>query len=212
MSICIDLLITAMSVNLVWGLQMGSKSKSLVVTAFTLRLFVTPVTIIRLVSLSAVRPDDFSFTYTLPEAMTQLEMYCSLIATTLPCLRLFLTAWNTSFMDIRLEEIDNDAYRERESSHMPDFHHSNPLTISIRRNNDERLWKQRLCHPLGRLLEESRIFRASRNLGGQFRAIESIRRDRDSRARRRRGERKFGKRDCGEADNRCERWQAALSK
>ncbi|KAL1590036.1 hypothetical protein WHR41_01444 [Cladosporium halotolerans] len=112
MSICIDLLITAMSVNLVWGLQMGSKSKSLVVTAFTLRLFVTPVTIIRLVSLSAVRPDDFSFTYTLPEAMTQLEMYCSLIATTLPCLRLFLTAWNTSFMDIRLEEIDNDAYRE----------------------------------------------------------------------------------------------------
>jgi hypothetical protein len=26
----------------------------------------------------------------------------------------FLTAWNTSFMDIRLEEIDNNTYRERE--------------------------------------------------------------------------------------------------
>lgn len=98
---------------------MGSKSKSLVVTAFTLRLFVTPVTIIRLVSLSAVRPNDLSLSYTLPEAMMQLEMYSGLIASTLPCLRLFLTAWNTSFMDIRLEEIDNEAYRERESSPPP---------------------------------------------------------------------------------------------
>lgn len=114
MSIVTDIIVTILTIHLVWELQMGSKPKSIVITAFALRLFVAPVTIVRLVSLSAVRADDLSFTYTLPEAMTQLEMYSNLIATTLPCLRVFLTAWNTSFMDIRLEEIDNNAYRERE--------------------------------------------------------------------------------------------------
>jgi hypothetical protein len=114
-SILTDLIITGMSIYLVWNLNMVFKSKSLVITAFTLRLFVTPVTIARLVTLSHVRYDDLSFSYSTPEVMTQLEMYCNLIATTLPCLRLFLTAWNTSFMDMRLEEIDHDAYRERKS-------------------------------------------------------------------------------------------------
>lgn len=114
MSVVTDIIVTILTIHLVWKLQMGSKPKSIVITAFALRLFVAPVTIVRLVSLSAVRADDLSFTYTLPEAMTQLEMYSNLIATTLPCLRVFLTAWNTSFMDIRLEEIDNNAYRERE--------------------------------------------------------------------------------------------------
>jgi hypothetical protein len=113
MSIVTDLIITAFSVYLVWSLQMDSKPKSIVITAFALRLFVAPVTIVRLVSLSAVRADNLSFTYTLPEALTQLEMYCNLVAATLPCLRIFLTAWNTSFMNIRLEDIDNNAYKER---------------------------------------------------------------------------------------------------
>jgi hypothetical protein len=99
--------------DLVWSLQMDPKPKSIVITAFALRLFVAPVTIVRLVSLSAVRADNLSFTYTLPETLTQLEMYCNLVAATLPCLRIFLTAWNTSFMNIRLEDIDNNAYKER---------------------------------------------------------------------------------------------------
>jgi hypothetical protein len=112
-SIVTDLIITAFSVYLVWSLQMDPKPKSIVITAFALRLFVAPVTIVRLVSLSAVRADNLSFTYTLPETLTQLEMYCNLVAATLPCLRIFLTAWNTSFMNIRLEDIDNNAYKER---------------------------------------------------------------------------------------------------
>jgi hypothetical protein len=113
MSILTDLIVTAMSIYLVWDLNMASKSKSLVITAFTLRLFVMPVTIARLVTLSHVDVSDLSFSYSLPEVMTQLEMYCNLITTTLPCLRLFLTAWNSSFMDIGLAGIDHDAYRER---------------------------------------------------------------------------------------------------
>jgi hypothetical protein len=114
MSIFTDIIVTGLAIYLVWDLNMASKSKSLVITAFALRLFVIPVTIARLVTLKHIRYDDLSFSYSLPEVMTQLEMYCNLITTTLPCLRLFLTAWNTSFMDMRLEEIDHNAYRERE--------------------------------------------------------------------------------------------------
>jgi hypothetical protein len=114
MSIVTDIIITSLAIYLVWDLNMASKSKSLVITAFALRLFVVPVTIARLVTLKHIQYDDLSFSYSLPEVMTQLEMYCNLITTTLPCLRLFLTAWNTSFMDMRLEEIDHNAYRERE--------------------------------------------------------------------------------------------------
>ena len=116
LSIVTDLIITAFSAYLVWSLQMDSKPKWIVITAFALRLFVAPVTIVRLISLSGVQEGDLSFTYTLPETLTQLEMYCNLVAATLPCLRIFLTAWNTSFMNIRLEEIDNNAYKERKST------------------------------------------------------------------------------------------------
>ena len=92
LSIVMDVIITAFSVYLVWSLQMDSKPKSIVITASALRLLVAPVTIIQLVSLRDVRPEDLFFTCTLPETMTQLEMYCNLVATTLPCLRIFLTA------------------------------------------------------------------------------------------------------------------------
>jgi hypothetical protein len=130
MSILIDLVVTGMSIYLVWDLNMASKSKSLVITAFTLRLFVMPVTIARLVTLGHVQVDDLSFSYSLPEVMTQLEMYCNLITTTLPCLRLFLTAWNSSFMDIGLAGIDHDAYRERETlpSSQLRYHFEHTLT------------------------------------------------------------------------------------
>lgn len=114
LSITVDLTVMVFSVYLVWGLQMDAKLKSIIVTTFALRLFVTPITIIRLVSVHDVQTGDLSFTYVLPETMTQLEMYGNLLSATLPCLRIFLTAWNTSFMDIRLEEIDNNTYRERE--------------------------------------------------------------------------------------------------
>ena len=154
MSILTDLIVTAMSIYLVWDLNMASKSKSLVITAFTLRLFVMPVTIARLVTLSHVDFSDLSFSYSLPEVMTQLEMYCNLITTTLPCLRLFLTAWNSSFMDIGLAGIDHDAYQERTiytpsnispfPPSLPSFYILTPI-FHRRRNNPQQLRKQR-CH------------------------------------------------------------------
>ncbi|TKA55666.1 hypothetical protein B0A55_11957, partial [Friedmanniomyces simplex] len=116
LSVVSDLLAVTLSVHLVWKLQMGKQPKTLVITAFALRMFVLPILIIRLISLRKVDPNDFSLSYALPEAYTQVEMHCNLIATTLPCLRLFLTAWNTNFMDMRLEEMDPQAYQEHVSS------------------------------------------------------------------------------------------------
>ena len=71
------------SVYLVWGLQMDAKLKSIIVTTFALRLFVTPITIIRLVSVHDVQTGDLSFTYVLPETMTQLR--CTAICSRQHC-------------------------------------------------------------------------------------------------------------------------------
>lgn len=113
LSMLIDIVIACLSVYLVWGLQMDRQSKRLVIIGFVLRLFLIPITIVRIVSIAQVNHNDFSFSYALPETLTQLEMHGSIIATTLPCLRLFLRAWNTSFMDMRLQELDPQAYEQR---------------------------------------------------------------------------------------------------
>lgn len=178
MSIFTDIVVTGMAIYLVWDLNMASKSKSLVITAFALRLFVIPVTIARLVTLGHVQYDDLSFSYSLPEVMTQLEMYCNLITTTLPCLRLFLTAWNTSFMDMRLEEIDHDAYRERKLPSIPLTIHSltrSSTDNSPRRNNPLRLRRNQRLESLSFPLQarhtqptrQSCFPRCSRYLGAQ---------------------------------------------
>lgn len=73
LSMLIDIIIAALSVYLVWGLQMDQQSKRLVVVGFMLRLFLVPVTVVRLVSLAQVKANDFSFSYTLPETLTQLR-------------------------------------------------------------------------------------------------------------------------------------------
>lgn len=113
LNILLDVIFAGLSIYLVYGLQMDPQSKRLVVVGFVLRLLLVPVTIVRLATLANVNADNFSFSYTLPEALTQLEMHGSIIATTLPCLRLFLRAWNTTFMDLRLQELDPQAYEQR---------------------------------------------------------------------------------------------------
>ncbi|KAK3680174.1 hypothetical protein LTR78_000551 [Recurvomyces mirabilis] len=151
LSIIVDLIVCGMSCYLVWDLQMNFQSKSLVVTAFALRIFVVPITILRLVSLGNVMPDNISFTYTLPEIFTQLEMHCNLIATTLPCLRLFLTAWNTNFMNLNLEEMDPQAYKEHVTSHTQSYELSSQINgnskggsrLGHKQNSNKHGWANR---------------------------------------------------------------------
>jgi hypothetical protein len=189
MSILTDLIVTGMSIYLVWDLNMASKSKSLVITAFTLRLFVTPVTIARLVTLSHVQVDDLSFSYALPEVMTQLEMYCNLITTTLPCLRLFLTAWNSSFMDIGLAGIDHDAYRERETpplrnSHSTPYACSQPFadvtTLSSSASKDATSASRSGLHSKSRASRPTRVAWVPTNSGKSKAFVESGIHDRHS--------------------------------
>lgn len=113
LAIMTDLAAMVISWYLVHDLQMGSQPKTLVTTAFALRAISIPPIALRLVALSKVSPNDFSFSYALPEIYTQLEMHVNLIATTLPCLRLFLSAWNSNFMNMGLEELDPQAYQQR---------------------------------------------------------------------------------------------------
>jgi hypothetical protein len=147
LSIAFDLIALGLSIYLVKDLQTTSKSKSLVITAFTLRLFVAVITIVRLVALSRVQHEDISFTYVPPEAMAQLELYCSVVSMTLPCLRLFLAAWNTSFMDLRLEEFDNDVYRQRKQFRSKSTANRNLMKVNLlsRYNSTKPFRKQRLC-------------------------------------------------------------------
>ena len=129
-----DIVVAGLSFYLVWGLQMDSRAKRLVIIGFVLRLFLMPVTIVRLVYLADVNANDFSLSYVLPETLTQLEMHFSVIATTLPCLRLFLRAWNTSFMDMRLQELDPQAYEQR-TSRLSNSSPPTPInTLTIRAN------------------------------------------------------------------------------
>jgi hypothetical protein len=169
-----DLIALGLSVYLVADLQTTSKSKSLVIAAFTLRLFVAPIIIVRLVVLSRVQHGDISFTYVLPEAMAQLEMYSSIVSMTLPCLRLFLAAWNTSFMDLRLEEFDNDVYRQRKNICCKSTGNLGPMEANLldRYNSTKWFRKQRLRPYIWRRGQTSRLSCVAQCLGTKFRDIQ----------------------------------------
>jgi hypothetical protein len=175
LSIVFDLTALGLSVYLVWDLQTTSKSKSLVIAAFTLRLFVAPIIIVRLVTLSRVQREDISFTYVLPEAMAQLEMYFSVASMTLPCLRLFLAAWNTSFMDLRLEEFDNDVYRQRKQFCCKSTASRNSVNADLlsRYDSTKHFRKQRLRTQIWRRGQTPRLTYVAQRMGAKFRHIES---------------------------------------
>jgi hypothetical protein len=174
LSIVFDLIALGLSVYLVRDLQTTSKSKSLVIAAFTLRLFVAPIIIVRLVALSRVQHEDISFTNALPEAMAQLEMYCSVVSMTLPCLRLFLAAWNTSFMDLRLEEFDNDVYRQRKKFCCKSAENPGPVEADYLSRYNSTRWfrKQRLRPQIWRYGQTSRLSRIAQCMGTKFRNIQ----------------------------------------
>jgi hypothetical protein len=175
LSIALDIIALGLSIYLVKGLQTTSKSKSLVITAFTLRLFVAPITIVRLVALSRMQHRDISFTYVLPEAMAQLEMYCSVVSMTLPCLRLFLAAWNTSFMDLRLEEFDNDVYRQRKQFCCKSTASRNSVNADLlsRYDSTKHFREQRLRTQIWRRGQTPRLTYVAQRMGAKFRHIES---------------------------------------
>lgn len=113
MGIVIDVLTMIAPLYLIWDVQMSRRTKTTVVAAFASRAPTIAFTVLRLVSLSSLDGDNFTWTYVIPEVYTQLEMHYNLIAATIPCLRIFLRAWHTRFLNMALEELDEQAFVER---------------------------------------------------------------------------------------------------
>lgn len=107
LGIVVEILLTGLSIILVWGLQMQPKDKLRVFVGFAARLVVAAPIIIRLVSLrDNMNATDFTWSFTMPALWAQLEMHLSSIAATIPCLRIFLKSFNTGYFGMALEQLD----------------------------------------------------------------------------------------------------------
>jgi len=105
-----ELTLLVVAILLVWNLQMAPKQKWTIVSGFAARLVIIVPIAIRLVSLhERIDSTDFSFAYTIPALWTQAELHISLIAATIPCLRIFLKSLNTGYYGMNLDQIDPTA-------------------------------------------------------------------------------------------------------
>ena len=107
LGIVVEILLTGLSIILVWGLQMQPKDKARVFSGFAARLVVAAPVILRLVSLQDNQNSgDFTWFFTMPALYAQLELHLSVIAATVPCLRIFLKSFNTGYFGMALEQLD----------------------------------------------------------------------------------------------------------
>lgn len=225
MGILLDIVALVSPIYLVWDIQMDRRTKSTVVLAFAFRAPTIAFTVLRLVALSTLSGHDFTWAYVVPEIYTQLEMHYSLIAATIPCLRIFLKAWHTRFLNMALEELDEQAYVERRCS--PDLlilyssllseckmllasRRSTALTKSAsRRHCSQRLVRYGFCRQKQvkkqRMWNRDEVHHATgqRTMGNEeeLRDFEGYGGRRWT--RRRRCERELAEGDCGEAYGRC---------
>jgi hypothetical protein len=107
LGIVVEILLTGLSIVLVWGLQMQPKDKLRVFSGFAARLVVAAPIVIRLVSLhDNVNAKDFTWAFTMPAMWAQLELHLSLVGSTIPCLRIFLKSFNTGYLGMAVEQLD----------------------------------------------------------------------------------------------------------
>jgi hypothetical protein len=86
---------------------MPFKNKLAVTVAFSCRLPIIPVAILRFVSLNSnSRSTDYTWDVVLAIALAQVEMHFSLIAATVPCLRPFLKALDTGYLATQAGQVD----------------------------------------------------------------------------------------------------------
>ncbi|GAB1732402.1 hypothetical protein NU195Hw_g741t1 [Hortaea werneckii] len=93
-----EALLVGMSVHLVWKLQMPLARKGKVVLAFALRFPLIPVSIVRLEYINEeLGSSNPTLTGAVAGVLTQLAIFYSLMAATLPCLRPFLAGFVTNY-------------------------------------------------------------------------------------------------------------------
>lgn len=130
-----DLAIVVFPINLVWGLQMQNSMKFWVLVGFGLRLpyvcsdllyrratqsfLATPTNSSRLIPIAIMRlktmrnslsRNDYLLAAAMTEYYTQAEMTFSLIAATIPCLRMFMEAAKTGLLGISMWAADTSTY------------------------------------------------------------------------------------------------------
>ncbi|KAK5175582.1 uncharacterized protein LTR77_000721 [Saxophila tyrrhenica] len=108
----IDISTMVFPIFLVWDLQMAKESKRRVVMGFFMRMPVVALSVARVVAVSRLDYADFTFSYTVVEIYTQLELHYCVASATTPCLHVFLKGWNTGYLGTALEEVDQQAYEE----------------------------------------------------------------------------------------------------
>ncbi|PGH16039.1 hypothetical protein AJ79_02019 [Helicocarpus griseus UAMH5409] len=101
LDILTELALSALSVFLVWSLQMPIRNKLIVVTAFSFRLSIVAPIIARINYLAALQTSDnhnLFFALVPATLCTQIELHLGLMAATIPCLKPFMRAANTGYM------------------------------------------------------------------------------------------------------------------
>ncbi|TLD24673.1 hypothetical protein E2P81_ATG12009 [Venturia nashicola] len=89
----IELILLYLPIWLVWPLQMPWNKKFVVIIAFSLRLVIVPLALLRIIELKRITHSrDWTFDAVGAIIFTQFEMHFNLISATLPCTRPFLAA------------------------------------------------------------------------------------------------------------------------
>ena len=115
MGMALDIALIVFPAVLVRGLKMGRSTKIAVFLGFALRFPAIIFAAIRVAAIATMDYEDFTFSYIRPEIWGQIEMHYNVVAATIPCLRMFLKGWNTSFISTTLKEMDPEAYTRHSS-------------------------------------------------------------------------------------------------
>ncbi|OAA47141.1 hypothetical protein NOR_02777 [Metarhizium rileyi] len=95
--IVIELSLWALSVHLVWSLQMRRKKRAFIICAFGARLGIIPIIVCRVVYLAPTEDPGRELIDIVPSVLTQGAIHFSLMAGCITCLKPFLRTFNTSY-------------------------------------------------------------------------------------------------------------------
>jgi len=96
---------------------MPMKSKFVVTIAFSCRIVMVPLAILRIINLNQnAHSKDYTFDIVPAIVFAQVEMHFGLIAATIPCLRPFLNAINTGYISTQANQVDRAIHEESNDS------------------------------------------------------------------------------------------------
>ncbi|RMZ84072.1 hypothetical protein DV737_g1397, partial [Chaetothyriales sp. CBS 132003] len=111
-----DLLVILLPAYVIWQVQISLKKRLAIISVFSIRMSVIMCSIIRIPTLTRyVSSTDRSWHAVGPQTWIQIIQCLSIITACVPCLKPFLEALESGFMDPSLGKIRGDTYRARSS-------------------------------------------------------------------------------------------------